>query len=91
MEKGDSIALLSSKFGVSMDSIETVNGMSGPNGVVVGDVYYIPLNSSKHRFPSFFFLYYCTTRSSFFYQIDKFLIESVHESLNYIMEMCCQS
>ncbi|XP_074578093.1 lysM domain receptor-like kinase 3 [Curcuma longa] len=45
MEKGDSIALLSSKFGVSMDSIETVNGMSGPNGVVVGDVYYIPLNS----------------------------------------------
>lgn len=28
-----------------MDSIETVNGMSGPDGVVVGDVYYIPLNS----------------------------------------------
>ncbi|CAL9056237.1 unnamed protein product [Musa banksii] len=45
MEDGDSIESLSSRFGVSMDSIETVNGMSGPDGVVVGDVYYIPLNS----------------------------------------------
>ncbi|WOL14626.1 MMS19 nucleotide excision repair protein [Canna indica] len=45
MENGDSIESLSSRFGVSMDSIETVNGMSGPDGVVVGDVYYIPLNS----------------------------------------------
>ncbi|URE12221.1 STYKc [Musa troglodytarum] len=45
MEDGDSIESLSSRFGVSMDSIETVNGMSGPDGVVAGDVYYIPLNS----------------------------------------------
>nr|ABF70118.1 protein kinase family protein [Musa balbisiana] len=45
MEEGDSVESLSSRFGVSMDSIETVNGMSGPDEVVVGDVYYIPLNS----------------------------------------------
>ncbi|KAJ8483956.1 hypothetical protein OPV22_016441 [Ensete ventricosum] len=45
MEDGDSIESLSSRFGVSMDSIETANGMSGPDGVVVGGVYYIPLNS----------------------------------------------
>ncbi|XP_074577907.1 lysM domain receptor-like kinase 3 [Curcuma longa] len=45
MEEGDSIQSLSSRFGVSMDSIETVNGMTGPDGIVVGDVYYIPLNS----------------------------------------------
>ncbi|XP_064950293.1 lysM domain receptor-like kinase 3 isoform X1 [Musa acuminata AAA Group] len=45
MEEGDSVESLSSRFGVSMDSIETVNGMSGPDEVVVGEVYYIPLNS----------------------------------------------
>ncbi|KAJ6822039.1 lysM domain receptor-like kinase 3 [Iris pallida] len=45
MEDGDSIDSLSSRFGVSMDSIETANGMDGPQGVVVGNVYYIPLNS----------------------------------------------
>ncbi|XP_072969194.1 lysM domain receptor-like kinase 3 [Typha angustifolia] len=45
MEERDSIESLSSRFGVSMDSIETANGMSGPDGVVVGDVYYIPLDS----------------------------------------------
>ncbi|XP_073008190.1 lysM domain receptor-like kinase 3 [Typha latifolia] len=45
MEEGDTIASLSSRFGVSMDSIETANGMSGPDAVVVGQVYYIPLNS----------------------------------------------
>lgn len=45
MEEGDSIASLSSRFGVSMDDIETINEMDGPNGGVVGDVYYIPLNS----------------------------------------------
>lgn len=47
MEEGDSVESLSSRFGVSMDSIETVNGMSGPDEVVVGDVYYIPLNSGE--------------------------------------------
>ncbi|XP_020581869.1 lysM domain receptor-like kinase 3 isoform X2 [Phalaenopsis equestris] len=45
MEEGDSVQSLSSRFGVSMDDIETVNGMDGPNGGFVGDVYYIPLNS----------------------------------------------
>ncbi|XP_008810487.1 lysM domain receptor-like kinase 3 [Phoenix dactylifera] len=45
MEEGDSVESLSSRFGVSMDSIETVNGMLGPNDAVVGNVYYIPLNS----------------------------------------------
>lgn len=48
MEEGDSVESLSSRFGVSMDSIETVNGMSGPNDAVVGNVYYIPLNSGNH-------------------------------------------
>ncbi|KAG0492163.1 hypothetical protein HPP92_005561 [Vanilla planifolia] len=46
IEEGDSVESLSSRFGVSMDNIETVNGMAGPNGVVLGDVYYIPLNSA---------------------------------------------
>lgn len=78
MEEGDSIASLSSKFGVSMDSIETVNDMSGPNGVVVGEVYYIPLNSSKHRFPSLSLCIIVLHDHHFFYQIDTFLIESVH-------------
>ncbi|KAH7651206.1 Non-specific serine/threonine protein kinase protein [Dioscorea alata] len=45
MEEGDTVESLSSRFGVSMDSIETANGMSDPNSIVVGDVYYIPLNS----------------------------------------------
>lgn len=45
MEEGDSVELLSSRFGVSMDDIETVNGMNSPNDIVSGDVYYIPLNS----------------------------------------------
>ncbi|ONK69801.1 uncharacterized protein A4U43_C05F26880 [Asparagus officinalis] len=45
MEEGDTVEGLASRFGVSMDSIETANGLDGPDGVVVGDVYYIPLNS----------------------------------------------
>ncbi|KAK8958722.1 LysM domain receptor-like kinase 3 [Platanthera guangdongensis] len=45
MEVGDSIELLSSRFGVSMDDIETVNGMDSPTSIIVGNVYYIPLNS----------------------------------------------
>ncbi|KAJ3670958.1 hypothetical protein LUZ60_008384 [Juncus effusus] len=44
-EEGDSVESLSSRFGASMDSIETVNGLSGPDGVVPGTVLYIPLNS----------------------------------------------
>lgn len=47
MEEGDTVESLSSRFGVSMDSIETANGMSDPNSIVIGDVYYIPLNSGE--------------------------------------------
>nr|BAI79270.1 LysM type receptor kinase [Lotus japonicus] len=42
---GDSVESLASRFGVSMDSIETVNGISNPDSVIVGSLYYIPLNS----------------------------------------------
>ncbi|KAL8256718.1 hypothetical protein R6Q59_028759 [Mikania micrantha] len=45
MKEGDSIELLASRFGVSMDSIETVNGIDNPNNITVGALYYIPLNS----------------------------------------------
>ncbi|KAJ0775925.1 putative protein kinase RLK-Pelle-LysM family [Helianthus annuus] len=45
MEDGDSVELLASRFGVSMDSIEVVNGISDSDNVTVGRVYYIPLNS----------------------------------------------
>ncbi|KAL4560011.1 hypothetical protein LXL04_032159 [Taraxacum kok-saghyz] len=45
MKEGDSIELLASRFGVSMDSIETVNGISNSDNVTVGALYYIPLNS----------------------------------------------
>lgn len=45
MEEGDSIELLSSRFGVSMYDIEAVNGMDSPAGIIPGNVYYIPLNS----------------------------------------------
>lgn len=45
MDDGDSIQSLASRFGVSMDSIETVNGIDDPDNVTVGAVYYIPLNS----------------------------------------------
>ncbi|BFG24389.1 hypothetical protein CerSpe_106630 [Prunus speciosa] len=45
MRDGDSIESLSSRFGVSMDSIEKVNGIADPDNVTVGAVYYIPLNS----------------------------------------------
>lgn len=46
MRDGDNVASLSSRFGVSMDNIEQVNGISNPNNVTVGDLYYIPLNSA---------------------------------------------
>lgn len=45
MKEGDSIELLASRFGVSMDSIESVNGITNPDNVTVGALYYIPLNS----------------------------------------------
>ncbi|KAF8027603.1 hypothetical protein BT93_E0496 [Corymbia citriodora subsp. variegata] len=45
MKDGDSVESLASRFGVSMDSIEQLNGISDPNNVTVGDLYYIPLNS----------------------------------------------
>ncbi|PRQ51099.1 putative protein kinase RLK-Pelle-LysM family [Rosa chinensis] len=45
MGEGDSIESLASRFGVSMDSIEKVNGIVDPDNVTVGALYYIPLNS----------------------------------------------
>ncbi|KAI3463300.1 hypothetical protein Pfo_019963 [Paulownia fortunei] len=45
MRDGDSVESLASRFGVSMDSIETVNGIADPDNVTVGALYYIPLNS----------------------------------------------
>lgn len=45
MREGDSIESLASRFGVSMDSIEKVNGIVDPDNVTVGALYFIPLNS----------------------------------------------
>ncbi|KAL2462614.1 LysM domain receptor-like kinase 3 [Forsythia ovata] len=45
MKDEDSVESLASRFGVSMDSIETVNGISNPDNITVGALYYIPLNS----------------------------------------------
>ncbi|KAL2516314.1 LysM domain receptor-like kinase 3 [Forsythia ovata] len=45
MRDGDSIESLASRFGVSMDSIENVNGIANPDNVTIGALYYIPLNS----------------------------------------------
>ncbi|XP_057504842.1 lysM domain receptor-like kinase 3 isoform X2 [Actinidia eriantha] len=45
MGDGDSVQSLASRFGVSMDSIESVNGLDNPDNVSVGSLYYIPLNS----------------------------------------------
>lgn len=45
MEDGDTIESLASRFGVSMDSIESVNGIDNPDNVTVGSLYYIPLDS----------------------------------------------
>ncbi|KVI05947.1 Concanavalin A-like lectin/glucanase, subgroup, partial [Cynara cardunculus var. scolymus] len=45
MKEGDSIELLASRFGVSMDSIEIVNKIDNPDNVTIGALYYIPLNS----------------------------------------------
>lgn len=45
MKDGDSVQSLASRFGVSMDSIEQVNGIDDPDNFTVGSLYYIPLNS----------------------------------------------
>ncbi|KAJ9190258.1 hypothetical protein P3X46_001481 [Hevea brasiliensis] len=45
MGEGDTVESLSSRFGVSMGSIEAVNGIGNPDNVTVGALYYIPLNS----------------------------------------------
>ncbi|KMS96468.1 hypothetical protein BVRB_9g224610 [Beta vulgaris subsp. vulgaris] len=45
MRDGDTLSSLASRFGVSMDSIEQVNGISNPDNITVGELYYIPLNS----------------------------------------------
>ncbi|XP_004510313.1 lysM domain receptor-like kinase 3 [Cicer arietinum] len=45
LRDGDSVESLASRFGVSMDSIEAVNGLDGPDNVTVGSLYYIPLDS----------------------------------------------
>lgn len=84
MEEGDSIESLSSRFGVSMDAIETVNKMDGPNGGVVGNVYYIPLNSGLTIFFSACYWgfdvwlakrgYYL--KNYFHYNLSKFLTKS---------------
>lgn len=56
MEDGDSVESLASRFGVSMDSIETVNGIANPDNVTVGALYYIPLNSGIILYFLFLFL-----------------------------------
>ncbi|KAE8655706.1 LysM domain receptor-like kinase 3 [Hibiscus syriacus] len=45
MKDEDSVQSLASRFGVSMDSIEQVNGIQNPDNITVGALYYIPLNS----------------------------------------------
>ncbi|KAL5576913.1 hypothetical protein UlMin_018612 [Ulmus minor] len=45
LKDGDTIGSLASRFGVSMDSIEKVNGFDNPDNVTVGSLYYIPLDS----------------------------------------------
>ncbi|CAO2166335.1 unnamed protein product [Urochloa humidicola] len=42
---GDTVESLSSRFGASMDGIEAANAMAGPDPIIAGKVYYIPLNS----------------------------------------------
>ncbi|XP_016476377.2 lysM domain receptor-like kinase 3 [Nicotiana tabacum] len=45
MRDGDTVQSMSSRFGVSMDNIETVNGIANPDNFTVGSLYYVPLNS----------------------------------------------
>jgi hypothetical protein len=42
---GDSVQSLSSRFGVSMDRIEDVNGILNLDNITAGDLLYIPLDS----------------------------------------------
>lgn len=44
LREGESVLSLASRFGVSMDDIETVNGIRNLDSVNVGDLYFIPLN-----------------------------------------------
>ncbi|GLJ53251.1 hypothetical protein SUGI_1134910 [Cryptomeria japonica] len=41
----DTLSSIASRFGVSMQDIETVNNITDPNVLSTGKVYYIPLNS----------------------------------------------
>lgn len=45
MRDGDTVESLASRFGVSMDSIEGINGIENPDNVTVGALYYIPMNT----------------------------------------------
>ncbi|KAL3511735.1 hypothetical protein ACH5RR_024452 [Cinchona calisaya] len=45
LRDGDSVESLASRFGVSMDSIVTANGLDNPDNVTVGQLYFVPLNS----------------------------------------------
>ncbi|XP_051148104.1 lysM domain receptor-like kinase 3 [Andrographis paniculata] len=45
MEDGDSVEGLSSRFGVSMDDIESANGILNPDNFTAGELYFVPLNS----------------------------------------------
>lgn len=54
MRDGDSVQSLASRFGVSMDSIEQVNGIHDPDNVTVGALYYIPLDSGSSVAFSYF-------------------------------------
>lgn len=76
MKDGDTVQSLASRFGVSMDSIEQVNGIVNPNNVTVGDLYYIPLNSGWFNLaPHFCFL-------------REFYILSGRELFEFYIEIC---
>ncbi|GLU22303.1 hypothetical protein SLE2022_383910 [Rubroshorea leprosula] len=45
MRDEDSVQSLASRFGVSMESIEELNGIQNPDNTTVGALYYIPLDS----------------------------------------------
>lgn len=76
VKDGDSVELLSSRFGVSMDSIESVNGLNNPDNITIGALYYIPLNASKFKIS----LLYC----HFIYIYILPTLEHLHR--NYIIE-----
>lgn len=44
LQDQDTLASIASRFGVSMQDIETVNNITDPNFISVGKVYYIPMN-----------------------------------------------